>query len=107
MIFLLPNFIYIYNINYLVFTFSIRSIFIFYLAYIQLIITYLLIIRKSRLSKRFINIFIYLIRRTYLRYFKRISIKPTYRYRFKDYKKYDTYLRKYKEYKTISISLLS
>jgi hypothetical protein len=52
------------------------------------------------------DISIYLARRIYLRYFKRISIKSTYRYKFKDYKKYDTYLRKYKEYKTVNISLL-
>jgi hypothetical protein len=62
--------------------------------------------RKSRLPKRFIGVFIRLARRTCLRYSKRISKKPIYRYRFKNYKKYDIYLRKYKEYNLISISLL-
>jgi hypothetical protein len=105
--FLLPNFIYIYNIDYLVFTLPIRFISTFYLTYIQLIITYLpTIIRKSRLFKRFIGTPIRLIRRTYLRYSKYISKKSTHRYKFKDYKKYDTYLRKYKDYNLINISLL-
>jgi hypothetical protein len=105
--FLLSNFIYIYNIDCLVFTLSTRSIFTSYLAYIQLIITYLFtIIRKSRLSKRSVDTLIRLARRTYLRYSKRISKEPIHRYKFKDYKKYDTYLRKYKDYNLISISLL-
>jgi hypothetical protein len=49
---------------------------------------------------------IYLARRTYLRYSKRIFKEPNYRCKFKDYKKYDIYLRKYKNYNSVSISLL-
>jgi hypothetical protein len=62
--------------------------------------------RKSRLPKRFMGTFIRLARRTYLRYSKRISKEPTYRYKFKNYKKCDAYLRKYKNYNPVSISLL-
>jgi hypothetical protein len=64
------------------------------------------IIRKSRLFKRSMGAPIRLIRRTYLRYSKRIFKKPIHRYRFKDYKKCDTYLRKYKKYNLVNISLL-
>jgi hypothetical protein len=60
---------------------------------------------KKVLFKRSRVVFIKFVRKTYLRYSKRVSANFTHRYKYKDFQKYTFYVYKRKNYEPMKVYL--